>query len=167
MKGDATHQAERRTRRRLLAAIHAEATRVNLDEAARRDLQEHLTGQRSCRAMSLAELRRVADAIRRGTGRPGPRDVSRPVDDRAGMRRRALALAASFGAATRTRAGEPWGAAARVAADVLHETVAAGGPRRDAELLLLSLAGCQVFVAGGRRRRGWENRPPRGGVDSP
>ena len=98
VKGDATHQAERRARRRLLAAIHAEATRVNLDEAARRDLQEHLTGQRSCRAMSLAELRRVADAIRRGTGRPGPRDVSRPVDNLAGMRRRALALAASFGA---------------------------------------------------------------------
>ena len=95
---DAAHQTAQRTRRRLLAAIHAEATRVGLDEDARRDLQARLTGHRSCQAMTLADLRRVADAIRRGAGRPGPRDVSRPVDNLPGMRRRALALAASFGA---------------------------------------------------------------------
>ena len=95
---DAAHQGKRAARRRLLAAIHAEATRTNLEEDARRDLQQRLTGHRSCCEMSLAELRRVANAIRRGRGRPGPRDVSRPVDNLAGMRRRAVALAASFGA---------------------------------------------------------------------
>ena len=106
---------------------------------------------------------RLGDAVRTALAPPVADRLLAVIARRWGGTRFYLPMAA----ATRTRAGEPWGAAARFAADVLHETVAAGGPRRDAELLLLSLAGCQVFVAGGRRRRGWENRPPRGGVDSP
>ena len=108
---------------------------------------------------------RLGDAVRTALAPPVADHLLAVIARRWGGTRFYLSMAA----ATRTRrAGEPWGAAARFAADVLHETVAAGGPRRDAELLLLSLAGCQVFVAGGRRRRrGWENRPPRWGVDSP
>ena len=49
------------------------------------------------------------------------------------------------------RGSEPQGAAERFTADVAAETVAAGGTRHDAALLLLSLAGSQVFIAGGGR----------------
>ena len=107
---------------------------------------------------------RLGDAVRTALAPPVAARLLAVIARRWGGTRFYLPMAA---ARFTWLGAEPLGAAERFAADVLHETVAAGGPRQDAELLLLSLAGCQVFVAGGRRRRGWENRPPRGGVDSP
>lgn len=86
------------TRRGLIAAIHARAKNLGLREDERRDVQRRVTGKASCRDMTLRELGAVADDLRR-TGRPaGPVDAGRPAERLEGMRRRARALAAEFGA---------------------------------------------------------------------
>lgn len=82
-------------RQRLLAAIHAEANRRGIDDETRVELQLRLTGRRSCRDMTLPQLRLVAAAIRR---RRRPVGVPAAAADLAGMRRRARELAARFGA---------------------------------------------------------------------
>ena len=83
-------------RRRLIAAVHARAKELGLDEATRRELQERVAGVESCRDMSETSLRAVLEAMRDRNlgvaGRIGP-----PRDDLPGMRRRALALAADIG----------------------------------------------------------------------
>lgn len=85
-------------RRRLLGAIHIEAQRIGLDEETRRAMQERVAGRRSCQGMTIAELGRVLDAVRRaGRGRPALDAVAPPRDDLAGMRHKALALAAEMG----------------------------------------------------------------------
>lgn len=103
-------------RGRLLAAIHAEAARIGLDDETRYALQERCTGHRSCKDMGVAELGRVLEAVRRaGRGRPALEVVAPPADDVAGMRRRALAIAAGMGLgadyvdaiARRQRDGQP------------------------------------------------------------
>lgn len=101
-------------RRRLVAAIHAEAKRRGISDDDRRELQRSATGVASCADMTLAQLGRV---LTRVTGRSRRlRDVSRPQDDLAGMVRRALAIAADFGAGERyvdAIARRQWGRALR------------------------------------------------------
>ncbi len=93
----------RSERRSLMAAIHIRAKALGMREDDRRDMQERLTGRRSCADMTTAQLRRVADELRLAERRlrPGPVDATRPRDSREPMRRRALALAESFGAGER------------------------------------------------------------------
>ena len=88
-----------RRRGRLIAAIHAEAKRRGISDEDRRELQRNATGVESCADMTPAQLGRVLTLVT-GRGRR-LRDVSRPQDDLPGMRRRALALAADFGAGER------------------------------------------------------------------
>ena len=103
-------------RRRFLAAIHAEAKRIGLDDETRYALQERCTGHRSCKDMTFQQLGQVLTAVRRaGRGRPALEVVAPPADDVAGMRRRALAIAAGMGLdagyvdaiARRQRGGQP------------------------------------------------------------
>lgn len=82
-------------RTRLLGAIHAEAKRLGVGDDERVELQHRLTGCRSCRDMTLPQLRLVAAAIRR---RRRPVGVPAPAADLAGMRRRARELAERVGA---------------------------------------------------------------------
>lgn len=83
-------------RRRLVAAIHAEAKRRGISDDDRRELQRNATGVESCADMTPAQLGQVLTLVTRRRGRL--RDVGRPRDDLAGMRRRAMALAADLGA---------------------------------------------------------------------
>lgn len=83
-------------RQRLLAAIHAEAKRLGIDDETRVELQRRLTGRGSCRDMTLPQLRLVAASIRRRRRRPV--GVPAAAADLAGMRRRARELAERFGA---------------------------------------------------------------------
>ena len=53
----------RAVRRRLIAAIGADARRAGLGEAACRALAVRLTGETSCAEMTLEQLRRVAGAL--------------------------------------------------------------------------------------------------------
>ena len=87
-------------RRGLIAAIHLRAKALQISDEARRDLQERLTRHRSCRDMTLPQLRKVADDLKLAELRlhPRPVDASRPQDSREGMRRRARALARQIGA---------------------------------------------------------------------
>ena len=90
-------------RRSLLAAIHVRAKKLGLDEDTRRDIQRRVAGKTSCRDMTVPELRRVADELKR-TGeraKPRPFDATRPIERLDGMRNRARALAAEFGAGDR------------------------------------------------------------------
>ena len=93
----------RARRRALLAAIHVRAKQLGLDDEVRGDLQERLTGERSCADMTTAQLRKVADELKLADLRlhPRPVDATRPRDSRGPMRERALALARSFGAGER------------------------------------------------------------------
>ena len=79
------------------------AKNLQLPEDDRRDLQERLTGCRSCADMTLAQLKKVADELRRAELRRNPRpvDATRPHDSRPGMRARALALARGIGVGER------------------------------------------------------------------
>lgn len=73
--------ATRPDRRRLLAAVHAEAKALGLDEDTRRALQQRVGGHASCADMSDRELRSVLAELHRLAGKPArPR---RPADDRA------------------------------------------------------------------------------------
>ena len=92
-----THNAG--VRRRLIAAIHARAKKLQISKEDRGDLQERLTGHRSCSDMTLPQLRKVADDLRLAELRlhPRPVDASRPEDSRPGMRKRARALAGELG----------------------------------------------------------------------
>lgn len=57
-------------RRRRLQALHAEARRIGMDEAARRALLERVTGRRSAADCNLAQLEAALDELRRlGGGR--------------------------------------------------------------------------------------------------
>ena len=93
-----THNAG--VRRRLIAAIHARAKKVRISDEARADLQERLTGRRSCSDMTLPQLRKVADDLRLAELRlhPRPVDATRPEDARPKMRAKARALARELGA---------------------------------------------------------------------
>jgi len=71
-------------RAKLLAAIHANAKQMGLDDPARYDLQLKLTGVTSCRDMDLPQLMRVDRELRRlarimPKRRPG-RDERRPAE---------------------------------------------------------------------------------------
>lgn len=83
-------------RRRLIAAVHARAKEIGLDEATRRALQERVGGAASCRDMDLAGLGAVLEAMRGGDPGVAGR-IDPPRDDLDAMRRRALALAAELG----------------------------------------------------------------------
>lgn len=84
-------------RTRLIAAIHAQAKTLGLDEDSRRALQTRCGGHPSCRDMDVPGLHRTLDALMRlpaGTaGYVGP-----PADRLDGMRRKCLAIARDFGA---------------------------------------------------------------------
>ena len=89
----------RGVRRRLIAAIHARAKSIQLSDDDRRELQERLTGHRSCSDMTPQQLRKVADDLRLAELRlhPRPIDATRPDDARPGMRERARNLARDMG----------------------------------------------------------------------
>lgn len=93
-------KARRPLRTRLVAAIHAEAKRLGLDEDARRALQVRCGGHASCRDMDVPGLHRTLDGLRRlpaGTaGYVGP-----PADRLEAMRRKCLAIAHDCGAGAR------------------------------------------------------------------
>jgi hypothetical protein len=55
-------------RKRLIAALHAEAKARGLDEDTRRDLIERVTGQRSSKDLTIPQLGLVLDALK-GSGR--------------------------------------------------------------------------------------------------
>lgn len=74
-------------RRRMIAAVHAEAKRRGLDEQTRRALQARLTGCASCAQMDETQLARVLDHLR-GRARRRPR----PSEDRAPLVRKIYAL---------------------------------------------------------------------------
>jgi phage gp16-like protein len=82
----AARRPERRAR--MIAAVHAAASRRGLDEDARRALQERLTGHASCAAMTEDELARVLDHLH-GRARP------RPAEDRAPLIGKVYALLGS------------------------------------------------------------------------
>lgn len=86
-------------RRRAIAAIHARAKALRMSKEDRRELQERLTGHRSCSDMALAQLKRVAEDLRLAELRlrPRPVDATRPDDARPGMRAKARALAREIG----------------------------------------------------------------------
>lgn len=90
---------EAAARRRLIAAVHVRAKAVGMSADVRRELQERLTGRRSCADMTLPQLRRVAEDLRLAELRlrPRPVDATRAPDAREGMRRRARALARALG----------------------------------------------------------------------
>ena len=86
-------------RRRLIAAIHTRAKALGMAEPDRRELQERLTGRRSCADMTLPQLRKVAEDLRLAELRlhPRPVDATRPADARHRMRERARAIARTIG----------------------------------------------------------------------
>ena len=53
------------TRKRLIRFVHARARELAIDQDASRALQMRVTGHASCRDMTVAELARVAGALRR------------------------------------------------------------------------------------------------------
>ena len=86
-------------RRSLIAAIHIRAKQLQISAEDRGNLQERLTGRRSCADMTLPQLRKVADDLRLAELHlhPRPVDATRPEDARPGMRERARALAREIG----------------------------------------------------------------------
>lgn len=68
-------------RRRLLAAVHAQAKALGLDEETRRALQQRMGGHASCADMTDRELRSVLAELHRLAGKPAR--PKRPADDRA------------------------------------------------------------------------------------
>jgi phage gp16-like protein len=76
-------------RRRLIAAVHAGARALGLDDESRRALQIRLTGHASCADMSEQELRLVLDYLRRAGFRPRR---PAPAEDRAPLVRKVYAL---------------------------------------------------------------------------
>ena len=101
---------------------------------------------------------RLGEAVRTALAPGVARRLLAALERRWGGTRFYLPLAA---ARLTWRGAEPRGAAERFAADVVRETGAAGGSRRDAELLLLSLAGHRISVAWRRGAFG-ENGPREG-----
>lgn len=73
--------ATRPDRRRLLAAVHAEAKALGLDEDTRRALQQRVGGHASCADMNDRQLRAVLAELRRLAGKPAP--PQQPAEDRA------------------------------------------------------------------------------------
>lgn len=82
---------------RLIAAIHARAKELGLDEETRRALQARCGGHASCRDMDVAGLHRTLDELNRLPGAVAGR-IGPPRDNLEGMRRKCLAIAADFGA---------------------------------------------------------------------
>lgn len=100
-------------RTRLIAAIHAQAKTLGLDEETRRALQMRCGGHASCRDMDVAGLHRTLDALHGLPGAVAGR-VGPPTDRIEGMRRKCLAIAHDFGAGAnyvdaiaRRQAGKP------------------------------------------------------------
>lgn len=60
-------------RNRLICAVHAKARDLGLDEAARRGLQEYVTGHASTADMDAGQLRAVLAELDRRSGRGGQR----------------------------------------------------------------------------------------------
>jgi phage gp16-like protein len=76
-------------RKRLIAAVHAGARRLGLDEETRRAMQARITGHRSCAEMTEQDLERVLDHLRRAGFR---RRRPAPAEDRAPLVRKVYAL---------------------------------------------------------------------------
>lgn len=76
-------------RARLIAAVHAGARRLGLDDETRRVLQVRLTGHATCSEMTEQELERVLDHLRRAGFRPRR---PQPATDRAPLVRKVYAL---------------------------------------------------------------------------
>lgn len=89
--------ATRPLRARLIAAIHAQAKTLGLDEETRRAVQARAGGAASCRDMGTPELHRTLDELKRLGGRVAGR-VGPPEDRLDGMRRKCLAIAHDVGA---------------------------------------------------------------------
>lgn len=78
-------------RRAYMAAIHAKAKELRLDEETRRALQQRVAGKASCADMDAPQLRAVLDELHRLEGkaehvargfdvhRDEPKDLSRPM----------------------------------------------------------------------------------------
>lgn len=69
-------------RQRLIGAVHAAAARSGVDEEARRDLMERLTGKRSAKDLSIGELNAVIDHLngkREGRGAPATSSVAAKI----------------------------------------------------------------------------------------
>ena len=84
-------------RTRLIAAIHAQAATLGLDEGTRRAVQARVGGAASCRDMDVAGLHRVLDELKRFPGAVAG-CVGPPRDNLEGMRRKCLAIAGDIGA---------------------------------------------------------------------
>jgi hypothetical protein len=56
-------------RKKLIGAVHAEATRLRIDDDTRRDLMERLTGKRSAADLSAQQLMAVLEAMKASAGR--------------------------------------------------------------------------------------------------
>ena len=84
-------------RTRLIGAIHARAKELELDEDTRRAIQARCGGHASCSDMTVAELHRTLDELKRLPGAVAGR-VGPPRDNLEGMRRKCLAIAHDFGA---------------------------------------------------------------------
>lgn len=115
-------------RARLIAAIHARAKTLGLDEDTRRALQRRCGGHASCRDMDVRGLHRTLDELNRLPGAVAGR-VGPPEDRLEGMRRKCLAIAHDFGAGAnyvdaiaRRQAGKP---IAAMDADGLKGVIAA------------------------------------------
>ena len=89
--------SRRPLRSRLIAAIHARAKELGLDEETRRAIQGRCGGAASCADMDVAGLHRTLDELHRLPGAVAGR-VGPPRDNLEGMRRKCLAIAADFGA---------------------------------------------------------------------
>ena len=106
-------KARRPLRTRLIAAIHAQAATLGLDEDTRRAIQTRCGGHASCRDMDVRGLHRTLDELKGLPGAVAGR-VGPPEDRLDGMRRKCLAVAHDFGAGAayvdaiaRRQAGKP------------------------------------------------------------
>lgn len=87
----------RSPRSRVIAAIHARAKELGLDEDTRRAIQTRAGGAASCRDMDMAALHRTLDELARLPGAVAGY-VGPPRDRVEGMRRKCLAIADDIGA---------------------------------------------------------------------
>ena len=87
-------------RSRVIAAIHARANELGLDEDSRRAIQQRCGGAPSCKDMDIAGLHRTLDELNRLPGAVAGY-VGPPADNLDGMRRKCLAIANDFGAGAR------------------------------------------------------------------
>ena len=153
--------------RKARGVIQRRAKELGLDDDARRALQRRVTGKESCADMSVAELRRVAAAMKRGAeGRRPDRDTRKDWTGRPGRRDRAAREARSV-ARPRAQSARSSGASARRLRDE-ESGRPPGAHELDAKLLALWISGWHLGVVRDRTDAGltaWLRR--RFGIEVP